>query len=95
MRKSSTESARVNPLETPNIAARPTPILPSIVADAAIEGWLMKKGSKFPWGWNERYFAFVPSSRTLFYFNPDDAKDGVLSVRGRMFVKSVREGTPR
>ena len=55
----------------------------------------MKKGSKFPWGWNERYFAFVAASRTLFYFNPDDAKDGVLSVRGRMFVRNVREGSPR
>lgn len=51
-------------LDTPSLSSLdPEPTLPAYAADAILKGWMMKKASKFPYGWHRRYMAFLGPSK--------------------------------
>ena len=44
------------------------PIVRAYVSQASIEGWLVKRGSGFPYAWQPRYFIFLAQRRVLCYY---------------------------
>ncbi|KAL1520591.1 hypothetical protein AB1Y20_022167 [Prymnesium parvum] len=60
------------------------PALPGSSGEALIEGWMVKRASRFPFNWLRRYFTFIESGRLLEYF------DTYGRLRGRVEVSRVR-----
>ena len=57
---------------------------------STIEGWLTKRGSGYPHKWQRRFFVFLASNLTLYYFSADGSDGGSYAAKGEVVIQLVR-----
>ncbi|KAL1525537.1 hypothetical protein AB1Y20_020392 [Prymnesium parvum] len=73
-----------------------TAIVPQQLRDAHISGWLSKRGSKFPYDWQDRLFAFDTVEKMLLYYSLKTSANGEqhFVLRGQVEVTGAYSATP-
>ena len=64
--------------------------MPPDMGGSTIEGWLTKRGSGYPHKWQRRFFVFLASNLTLYYFSADGSDGGSYAAKGEVVIQLVR-----
>ena len=66
------------------------PALPPSMDGAALEGWLVKRGSGYPHKWQRRYFVFLAATSTLHYFAADGSEGAAYQSKGEVVISLIK-----